>query len=113
MAEAWALVEDSFCVAAASTSVEEVESCSAASRISVTNFRKVSITWPTPAMSGVSAASVTPRRRVKERSPWITSTMAAIALSTPAVTSWTRWRASLTSSRGPGRRLRWPPRPPP
>ncbi len=63
MAEAWALVEDSFWVAAASTSADEVESWSAASRISVTNFFSVSITWPMPAMSGVSAASRTPSRR--------------------------------------------------
>ena len=84
MALAWAAVEDSFWVAAASTSAEEVESCSAASRISVTKRLSVSMTWPMPATSGVSAASVTPSRSSPERSPCTTSlTMASMASSTP------------------------------
>src|SRR5512133_732966 len=99
IADACADVDDSFWVAAASTSADEVESWSAASRISVTNFFSVSITWPTPAMSGVSAASETPRRSEPERSPWITRrTIAAIASSTPAETVSMRSRASRISA---------------
>ena len=98
IADACALVEDSFWVAAASTSAELVESCSAASRISVTNFFSVSITWPMPAMSGARAASETPTRSEPERSPWMTSRiMASIASSMPSLTICTRWFASRRS----------------